>query len=317
VITWPSGATQYGARRNLTICKEAVVKKAFPIDQQGIRQVIADYRALNRDYPNPFTQGENMRSMAGLYSRYLGRPDSAATLLEAAINGRLGDQVLIDKCKIDLGDVDILLNIPWESTLLYSQVEKTQKETPLGHEAKLRNAKLSYYQGDFALAKEHLDVLKLATSREIANDAMDLGLLIQDNTAFDTTGQALRAYSRAELLLFQHKEQAAMKVLDSLYTAHPGQEMEQEIIWLKAKVFESEHNDTSALSMLKQIILKYPTGLYGDDAMYESALIMQERQGRNNDAMLLYSELIKQYPGSIFVVDARKRYRALRGDKIN
>jgi hypothetical protein len=34
---------------------------------------------------------------------------------------------------------------------------------------------------DFELAQAHLDILKLATSREIANDAMELSLLITDN----------------------------------------------------------------------------------------------------------------------------------------
>ena len=49
----------------------------------------------------------------------------------------------------------------------YSQVEKAQKDAPLGYEAKLRNARLSYFNGDFKLAEAHLDIFwKEATSRE-------------------------------------------------------------------------------------------------------------------------------------------------------
>src|SRR6185503_14008865 len=115
------------------------------------------------------------------------------------------------KAKLELGDIYLLKDEPWEATLFYSQVEKNQREAPLGYEAKLRNAKLSYYKGDFRLAQEHLDILKQATTREIANDAMDLSMLIKENTAFDTVGAAMKLFAAAELDLVQNKTAIALQ----------------------------------------------------------------------------------------------------------
>ena len=119
------------------------------------------------------------------------------------------------KAKIELGDIYLLKEESWEATLLYSQVEKTQRETPLGYEAKLRNAKLSYFKGDFLLAQEHLDILKQATSREIANDAMELSMRIKENTLYDTTGAALKEFASIELLLAQNKNDLALQRLQN------------------------------------------------------------------------------------------------------
>src|SRR5690606_8145510 len=106
--------------------------------------------------------------------------------LQLAIEISKNDKGFIDRCKLDMGDIYLLKGEPWEATLLYSQVEKSQKEELLGYEAKLRNARLHYYKGDFELSKDVLDILKQATSREIANDAGALSLLIMDNTGLDS-----------------------------------------------------------------------------------------------------------------------------------
>jgi len=305
------------AQRQYILCKEIQVKQQYPVNLSAFREIIKDYKDLNSKLTNRFQKSENERSIALIYSQYLNNLDSSSTILQNIIDQRAGDQNLIDKCKLDLADIQVMQGVFWEATLLYSQVEKTQKEAQLGHEAKLRNAKLNYYRGEFVLAKEHLDVLKLATTREISNDAMDLGLLIQDNTAFDTTGKALQAYSKAELLLVQHKETQAMNKLDSLAKTKPGAEMEEEILYLKARIYAATHRWDSTISIYQSIIRNYPTGLYADDAMYQTALILEQEKKDLPAAMELYNTILKNYPGSIFIADARKRFRLLRGDKLN
>jgi hypothetical protein len=142
----------------------------------------------------------------------------------------------VAEAKISLGDIYLLKGEPWEATLLYSQVEKSHKETTTGHEAKLRNAKLNYYKGDFELAQAHLDILKLATSREIANDAMDLSLLITDNTGLDTSTVAMEAYASVELLVFQNKLTGALVELDNMLRKFPGHSLTDEIHFKKANI---------------------------------------------------------------------------------
>jgi TolA-binding protein len=216
-----------------------------------------------------------------------------------------------------MGDIYLLKNEPWEATLLYSQVEKSNKEQPIGYEAKLRNAKLSYYKGDFELAQGHLDILKMATSREIANDAMDLSLLIQDNTAMDTLGEAMKEYAFIELLLFQNKNEQALQGLNSLLEKYPKHSLTDEVYWLQAQIFMKENQNEKAIQQLEKIVVNYPLDILGDDAHFLMAKLYEEKLGEKEKAMEMYQNHLTKYPGSIYVAESRKRFRQLRGDSIN
>jgi tetratricopeptide (TPR) repeat protein len=213
--------------------------------------------------------------------------------------------------------VYLLKSEPWEATLLYSQVEKSEKDSPLGYDAKLRNARLAYFRGDFELSKEVLDILKQATSREIANDAMELSLLIMENTGADSTEKAMKAYSYVELLLFQHRNEEAINSLSTMEKIFKGDPLEDEIIYLRALTYLKQGDTEKGLKDLETITQKFPIELKGDDATYNLAKIYQEKLNQPDKAMKLYQDLLTKYPGSIYGADARKRFRNLRGDTIN
>ena len=61
-----------------------------------------------------------------------------------------------------------------------------------------------------------LDILKAATSKLIANDAMELSLLISDNIEEDSLTTPLQMYARADLLEFRNLDNDALAVLDSV-----------------------------------------------------------------------------------------------------
>jgi outer membrane protein assembly factor BamD (BamD/ComL family) len=216
-----------------------------------------------------------------------------------------------------MGDIYLLKNEPWEATLLYSQVEKSNKEQPIGYEAKLKNAKLSYYKGDFELAQSHLDILKLATSREIANDAMDLSLLIQDNLAMDTLGEAMKEYASAELLLFQNKDQEAMEKLEEIIKNYSKHSLIDEVLWQQSQIYIRSNQNEKAIQKLETIVSKYGFDILGDDAHFMMAKLIEEKIGDKDKAMELYQNHLTKYPGSIYSVEARKRFRQLRGDRVN
>lgn len=307
----------FQSKRLLINTREEQLRNSYPVNKADVEKLITEYRVLNTKIPNRFEALDNLRSIALLYGTYLNQVDSAIAILSEIIKYPRADRNLIDKSKVDLGDMYLLQGTFWEATLLYSQVEKSQKESPLGYESKLRNAKLSYFKGEFELAQEHLDVLKLATSREIANDAMNLALLIQDNLAFDSTGKALQAYANVELLLFQHREEAAMKALDKMDQDFPKNSLSDEVLWLRARIYKRIRQFDLALANLEKIVTLYPTDLYGDDALFMEGTIYEDEKGDKTKAMALYEQLLKSYPGSIFGAEARKRFRLLRGDKLN
>ena len=223
---------------------------------------------------------------------------------------------IVGEAKIILADIYLLQGEPWESTLLYSQVEKAHKEQPLGHEAKLRNAKLSYYKGDFELAQSHLDILKLATSREIANDALDLSLLIIDNTGLDTSAAALKEYAAIDFLVFQHKEEEALAALDKLLAKYPGHSLTDEIYYQKAEMLYKLGRFEQAAQNLQLIIALPKSDILSDDALFLLAKLNEENLSQPQQAQELYNQLLVKHPGSVFVAEARKRLRKLRGDKV-
>lgn len=311
-----SGYNYSVARRLLIFSKEEAVKNTYPLDTAKIFSLITDYKDLINDLGRNKQAYEAMKNMALLYGIYLDKKDTATILLQEILNEPAADYRLKAETKISLADIYLLSSEPWEASLLYSQVEKDMKEDKLGHEAKLKNAKLAYYKGEFDLAQAHLDILKMATTREIANDAMDLSILIQDNSALDTSYAALMEYAEIDLLLFQKKDQLALDRLDSLLLKYPGHSLTDEIYWLQAEVFRKRGNYQQALTKLDKITQEFPQGIYADDAMFTKAEILEQNLNKKEDAMDIYKEFLYTYPGSIFVAEARKRYRLLRGDKL-
>jgi tetratricopeptide (TPR) repeat protein len=216
VQQYPGGLYYLQAQLGLMRTRESRVRKTYPVNPDSVRNLIADYKKFIAQYPENANAQEAQRNQAILYATYLDEKGQAVQLLNDLIaNPRVSLQ-LKSKVKIDLGDIYLLKGEPWESTLLYSQVEKSLQESPTAYEAKLKNAKLSYFKGDFRLAQEHLDILKEATTREIANDAMDLSMRIKENIVFDSVGEALKAYASIELLLYQHKTQEALESINLL-----------------------------------------------------------------------------------------------------
>lgn len=304
------------ARRLLINASEEVIKNTWPIDKARIISLVNEYNGLIKELGKTPGTLEAMRSLAQLYAFYLDKTDTAIVILEDAIANAKYDEKFKSRAKIDLGDMYLLKGEPWESTLLYSQVEKAQKEDPLGHEAKLKNAKLSYYKGEFQLAQDHLDVLKLATSREIANDAMNLSLLIQDNVGLDSNTAALKEYAAIDLLLFQNKNEEALTRLSEMLKNYPRHSLADEVLFMQAKIYRKSGKFTEAISRLEEIQKSFPDDILGDDALFMMGNIYEENLKDSKNAMEIYKNIMLKYPGSIYTAESRKRFRLLRGDKL-
>ncbi|WP_092739043.1 tetratricopeptide repeat protein [Hymenobacter psychrophilus] len=304
------------ARQRLVQAREDQVRTTYPVNQAQLRGLLKEYEQVLTDLGRTPETAPVLRSMAALLAFQLGEQAPAMKLLEEVIALPRASSDVVDQAKIDLADIYVLRAEPWEATLLYSQVEKSHKDTPLGYDAKLRNARLSYFAGDFKLAKSHLDILKQATTREIANDAMQLSLLITDNTAQDTAGVALRDYATIEQLVFQNKLPEALRGLDALLVKYSGHALQDEAWYLKAQLLRRTSDYAGALSTLERITSNPKYDVLSDDALFLAASIQQENLQDREKAQQLYQQLITKYPGSIYVAEARKRFRQLRGDAL-
>ena len=258
-----------------------------------------------------------VKDLAHIEAFWLSRADTAIALLTRAIAIKTLPLSLQAECKLELADILLFSGDQWEATLLYSQVEKTFKNEPLGHEAKFRNAKLSYFIGEFGWAKSQLDILKAATSKLIANDAMALSLLISDNTDPDSSTAALRIYSRADLLLFRNEDEKAMITLDSITSLFPGHSLADDVLFKKAEISLKDGDWLNASEYWQKVVDNYPYDVLADDALFRLAGLYETDLNDKAKAMELYRQLLEKYPGSIFAPDARKRFRILRNDPVN
>jgi len=304
------------AKRLLIQTREEQIKNTFPVDKQKIVGLINDYNQLLKENGRNSYTLESLRNMALLNAFYLDKRDTALVILKSLVDNPYTENRLRGKAKIDMGDIYLLNGEPWESTLLYSQVEKDFKEDPLGHEAKLRNAKLYYYKGEFVLAQEQLDVLKLATTREISNDAIQMSVFITENSGLDSTTDALKDYSAIELLIFQRNYAEALTACNDMLKNYSHHELTDDVYWLQATILRKTGKPTDALDVLKKISAGYAVDLLGDDALFTTAQIYDYDLKDPAKAMQAYQDFLVQYTNSVYVVEVRKRYRILRGDKI-
>ncbi|MBP6334942.1 MAG: tetratricopeptide repeat protein [Bacteroidia bacterium] len=284
----------------------------------------ADLSKLELDYETTLAElGRSaktaglIRGLAHLRAFYLDNPDSAMTDLYEAIDFPGISRQVQAECKLELGDILLFVGNVWDSDLLYAQVDKEFKLDPMGQEAKFRNARLDYFRGDFLWAQAQLDVLKSATSQLIANDALSLALLISDNMGYDSTMDALMLYSRADLLSYRNKTNDALMVLDSLVLNFPGHSLTDEAWYKAAKIYDVKRDWVQEDTLYGKILAEYPEDILADDALFYRAEVQERKIKDTTKAMALYQDLLTKYPGSLYVVEARKRFRTLRGDVIN
>jgi len=255
-----------------------------------------------------------MQKLARLQAFKLHKLADAQKLLEDIVALPGLRPALLADCKLDLGDVYLLNNKPWDATLLYGQVAKDYPGTSIGQEADYRNAKLAYYTGDFTYAKGQLDVLKAATSELIANDALNLSLQINDHTAFDSTGNALKMYARADLLIFKEEPEKAVITLDSIDKVYPNNNLGNDILMAKARIFIQKKEYQQAIVPLKKIAEDSKFDLWADDAVFMLGDIYENHLADKATAQTWYQKIISDYPSSLWVNEARKRFRIIRGD---
>jgi len=246
---------------------------------------------------------------ADILAYQLDQTDEAVKLLTEGINQSSAKQSQAE-LKLKLADIYLHDDEVWEATLLYSQVDKSLKEEPLGHEARYKNAQLRYFIGEYEWAESQLKVLKAATSKLIANDAMTLSLVIKDNLEADTTGTELNRLARADYRIYQQRDDEAVVLLDDIiatgnYVSKPH------ALFRKGEIVEKQKDFPAAKQLFLQIVEQHPDSYMADAALMHAALIEQNELKDKASAKQHYEKLIDEYPTSIYTAQAKKNYRKL------
>lgn len=219
--------------------------------------------------------------------------------------------------KTKLADI-LLFNNKFSSALIYyTQVQNDLKNHTIGQTARFKIAQTSYFKGDFDWAQTQLKVLKNSTSQLIANDALDLNLLITDNIVKDSLKIALKKYAKAEFLSLQNKNKEAIDTLHLVLNNFKGHPIEDEALFKQAQLFEENNEFEKAEFNYLKLIKLNNEDILVDDAHYFLAELYLSKLKNKEKAMSYFQKIIFDYPSSIYLVDARKKFRKLRGDQIN
>lgn len=279
--------------------------------EENIAYTTDDVNRLRKEYElffvelPQFTASNTMRDYAALEARFNNNPKKAIQLLKNALAQPNISRDFSGNAKLEMGDYQVLDGKVWEASLTYSQVDKAFREDMLGEEARFRNAKLAYYRGDFDWAQGQLTVLKASTSELIANDALSLSVLITENTP-DSNFAPLLSYARADLLLFQNKDSAATRLLDSISKVYPKHTLNDDILMLRSEIALKHRDYTTALAYLKEVYEKYDKDVLADDALFKTAVIYEDYLKKPAEALKFFEQLIIDYPGSTYVQTARQ-----------
>ncbi|WP_276169034.1 tetratricopeptide repeat protein [Zobellia alginiliquefaciens] len=219
--------------------------------------------------------------------------------------------------KLALGDILVYDKKFNEALIYFSQIQQNLKNDVLGQNARFKVAQTSFYKGDFDWALTQLKVLRSSTSQLIANDAMQLSLLISDNSLEDSTQTALKKYARADLLAYQNKTKEAIAELDGILENHKGEKIEDEALLKQGKLLESIKSYEAAEYNYQKITEFYANGILADDAHFALAELYRNTLNQPEKAKSYYEKIIYNYQDSYYFPQARKNFRILRGDAVN
>ena len=302
----------YESRIGLLQTKFSRLNRNFPVATRELEGLRAEYDNTLAEMGKGRNTLVIMRSYASLLAYYIGDIQAAADILYDALELNGVPQKELCQVKLELGDLLLFAGEPWEASLLYMQVERNFKEDVLGAEAKLRNARLAYYNHDFRWAVSQLSVLRSSTTKLIANDAMELSLLISDNMEDDSTYGMLEHYATADLYLYRNLLDSAWTELEEITRHSLSHPILDEVMMQKAKIRMRQQRYDDADSLLTKLFDLYGDDLLGDDALMLRAELNEQRLHRPEVAKECYEKILTDFPVSLYCDMARKRYNELR-----
>lgn len=305
------GMYYYHAQEKLLTVQNVIIQNSANVSQEDILDLDKSYKWFF-DYYKKGPRTQLLLKDYGLFtSHFMKDSEKAESILKEAVEIN-GGRKEVAECKLAYADILLFNNEIWDALLYYNQVDKDFKHDILGSEARFRKAKVAFYQNDFEWAKAQLDILRSSTERLIANNAMDLSLLIQENLNMDSIYTALSMYATAELLAYQNRDKESDALLDSLITLFPEHILIDDCYYLKAKNAFKNRDFEKQIHLLEWIVENYPYDLYADNALFDLGITYRDYSNEMEKSKKAFQMIFLEYPSSYFASSARKHYRELK-----
>ena len=317
LINLPNSEYLVEAQRGLLNARYLEITTNRNYSETEINATLLEYeQALNRFGKTVKTQSI-LLEYAHILAYYAGKSENAITLLKETLSITGLTDMQKGQIKMLLADIYVLTNDIWEASLLYMQVDKDFKYEAIGNEAKFKNAKIFYFDGEFDYAQSQLSVLKESTSKLISNDAIQLSVAITDNYGLDSNFQAMFWFAQSALLIEQHKYIQAFALMDSIRINYPFPSLADEILMEKGQAMEMQGKWTDAIEYYEDVLKFHSKDILADDALFRIADIKENVLKQKEEALTDYKRLLIEYKASLYGSEVRKRVRSLRGDLVD
>lgn len=151
-------------------------------------------------------------------------------------------------------------------------------------------------------------------ANDLANDALQLLYFIQKNKP---SGQeALADFARADLLVRQRKYSEALALFESVTKRFATTPLLDDGMMRIGDLHLLLNQTALALAVFGWIINDRPTSILRDRAQMRIGEVYEGKLKDKKKAIEAYEAVLANYPTSLFVEEARKRIRVLRGDSI-
>ena len=276
--------------------KEALLLQTYPVKEAQLNNLIEEYEEFAR------LQGMSRRGVEGMrrqiqllvfYKKDLERAKRKIEKLRQHSRVSSRDKGYFQLC---LCDIFLMEEAPWSAILCYLQVEKNyEMYSDLVEEAKLKNMQTTYYQGEFSLARQQAGVLKKATTKEMANDALDMSHFLRPYAEDSLSEQTLRQYTRAELCL---RKRDFVCAENELLALKEGEKLGEIVSYRLAQLYHTTQRWEEALHVLES--------LSSDKAAFLCLEIL-DLLGRKEEWRSQSRKFVLEHRESVYLPQVRRR----------
>lgn len=269
----------------------------------------AAYRTFLDAYPTHSAVPEVLQQLGRLQQEIFRNFDAAASTLRRVVN-QYPDAQSANEARYDLGRIALLRGDLSAARLTFSRLVDRLRTGDLAEKARYELALLHFYQGEFDAALTRVEATNQNTSADVANDAIELKVLLRQNRGPDSLDAPLRLFADARLKERRHRYDESLATLDTLLSRFGRHPLADNARFMQAHALTAAGDTSGAAEQFAQIPMMHPRSPFADRSLFERARLL-EVQDDLEGAVQAYNKLLEDYPKSLLAPDARARVRDL------
>ncbi len=289
---------------------EARFRSGGELSNADVEAVIKLYRELINNFPRSTTAADAQLRIARCTAQYL------KDLQRAIVEYRLlmSQYSMFPQAAsgaIELGACHIAVDDLEAAERLYTQVlaSNTVSRNPrIAQAAIFALGELHFFRCQFDSALTCYNRIEQTLESEYANDAIERMTSIGLNKS-DTA--LLSSFAKASLRSTQQRMEEALKLFSDLASQRKNADL-AELATMKVAEIQLQRREYGAVHQALLSLVKInPETIYADRAIFLEAETFQS-EGKKDEALQSYQDLLAKFPRSLYVQEARERIRKLR-----